>query len=114
MLTWVRRRIEYLKMWREHVARLARAVRDIEPQAKVYVFGSIARGVATVLSDVDVLVVVPGRRSDRELRRIKLEIFSRAVDVYRVPWDYPFDIHVVDEGRLEEYLKRIDKLVSIG
>ncbi|MEM4970845.1 MAG: nucleotidyltransferase domain-containing protein [Sulfolobales archaeon] len=99
---WARYHINYLRMWREAVKKIAEAARDIEPSAEVYVFGGAAEDRLTVLSDIDVAIVLEKPPAPEKLVEIRRKIYSRAVDIYGLPWDYPVEIHVM--GR-EEFMQ---------
>jgi predicted nucleotidyltransferase len=61
---------------REILRQLAEGLREVEPRARIWAFGSRARGTARPDSDFDVCVVVP--HSTRELRS---QIRKRAWEV---------------------------------
>ena len=63
-------------------------------------FGGRVRGHG--LRDIDVLIVVPRGRARRGLVR---DIMLRAMDVYGLPWDALVELHVVEEGGGEPYLR---------
>ncbi len=100
--SWVRFHFMHLRRWRSYAEAVARAACDVVGEARVYVVGSIARGTYTVLSDIDVLVVVPRGRVRRGLVR---DIMLRAMDSYGLPWDAPVELHIVEEGEEEAYLR---------
>jgi len=57
--SWVRIRFEHLRRWREYAKSVARAARDVfSEDVEVYVVGGVAEGRTTVLSDIDILIVV--------------------------------------------------------
>lgn len=70
---WVRwwgpevRRAEMARRWREWVPRVVRAIKKLYPDAEVYLIGSVAEGLYTGASDVDLLVATsnPRRRLGR-------------------------------------------------
>lgn len=72
------------------------------PNAKIYLFGSIARGRYTAASDVDILVVVDD---------------LQGVDIYKLKTlikmkypGYPIELHIIDTETLEKwYTKFIEK-----
>ncbi len=101
-MSWVRRHFEHLRRWREYAAAVARAARDLVPGAKVYVVGGVAKGRITVLSDIDILIVVPKGAERRGLSRA---IMARAMDVYGLPWDAPVELHIADEDGAGSYLE---------
>jgi len=72
-----------------------KVVLEVDPEAEVYVFGSVVRGDYTAASDIDVLVVT--ERVDR-----KHEIVTR---VYRRV-DAPVELHVVTRRLYEEWYRR--------
>ena len=76
------------------------------PGARVYLFGSYARGEATAASDVDVLVVI--EESD----------YARADEVRallrRRFLGYPLEVHVVTREQYERWYARfVDTLVEV-
>ncbi|MEM0459715.1 MAG: nucleotidyltransferase domain-containing protein [Thermofilaceae archaeon] len=75
--------------------RVKELVRTFDPEARVYVFGSAARGELTAASDIDVLVLT--ERVD-----LKYEIL---VKVYRYV-EEPVELHVVNEKQLKGWYRR--------
>jgi predicted nucleotidyltransferase len=69
VLSWVRYHFEHLRRRWEYAEGVARAAKDLLPGAEVYVIGGVAEGRVTALSDIDVLVAVPGRTLSSEERR---------------------------------------------
>lgn len=100
MSRWVRYHFQHLSRWREYALKVARAAKDIVPDAKVYVIGGVAENRVTVLSDIDILIVVPGNRGDRG--ELTVRILERAIDVYGLPWDAPVELHIAfgDEEKM--------------
>ncbi len=106
MLSWVRIHFQHLRRWRVYAERVARAAWELVPGSKVYVIGGVAEGRVTVLSDIDVLVVVPRPRLDgRERRRLAVQILVRAMEAYGLPWDAPVEVHVAGTEEAERYLR---------
>ena len=111
---WVKYHLEYLRMWREAVKALAKAVRDLDPSAEVYVIGGAAEDRLTVLSDVDVVVVPGGVLDDASLNELRRAVYVRAVDFYNLPWDYPVEIHILTKREFDEaFTKKNKKIVRI-
>lgn len=54
----------------------AAAIRQIEPQAEVILYGSVARGEETVESDIDLLVLVPQEVTYEIERAIRDQIYE--------------------------------------
>ena len=111
-MSWVRRRLEYLRAWRDAVRAIVESVRELGIDAEVYVVGGAAEGRLTVLSDVDVLVCLRGRGLD--VRRVKKAILFNAMDRHGLPWDYPIDLHVLDEAGCVEFLRMCRKPIRVA
>ncbi len=113
---WAHTAIERLKKlhaWREHIVPLAKAAWKILPEAKVYIYGGAAENRLTVLSDIDVLIVhssIPLNPKDK--MRLKIKLWQIAEE-YGVPWDYPFDIHLLTPEEFENFKRNIKLLVEV-
>ena len=70
-------------------------MKRFDPEAEVYVFGSVVRGEYTGASDIDIMVVT-------ERLDIKYDIM---VEVYREV-EAPVELHVVSRRQLERWYKR--------
>ncbi|UXD22677.1 DNA polymerase [Ignicoccus pacificus DSM 13166] len=81
--------------------RVAETCLDLCEDCEVYVIGSVARGTATALSDLDVLVVVPRKCEPRALKKKVL----RKV-IWNIPYDYPLNLHIVQKGEEEKWLRK--------
>jgi predicted nucleotidyltransferase len=81
--------------------RLAEVVTSLDPEAEVYLFGSVAEGRHLYSSDVDVLIVTERLSPGEVIAALKEEGF-----------DDPFEIHVVDRSMLELYERR-SKLIKL-
>jgi predicted nucleotidyltransferase len=111
---WVKYHLRYLRMLREAVKAVAKAVHDLDPLAEVYLIGGAAEGRLTVLSDVDVLVVIKRGLDTESLNEFRRAIYARAVDVYNLPWDCPVEIHIMTGEEFNEaFVKRGKKAVKI-
>lgn len=75
--------------------RVKEIVHSIDPNARVYVFGSVIRGTSTAMSDIDILVVT--RRIERK--------YDIMVKVYKAV-EENVELHVVTEEILEKWYKR--------
>jgi len=108
---WVRYHINYLRMWRKAAKAIANAVKDLGLNATVYVVGGAAENRLTVLSDVDVAIVLCEELYPEKVKEIRRQVMRIAIDKYELPWDYPVDIHVMS---CEEFRKMfIDKNKSV-
>jgi predicted nucleotidyltransferase len=92
---------EYIKVAR----RVKGIVHPIDPDAKVYVFGSVVRGEATAVSDIDILVVT--KMIERK--------YEMMVKVYKAV-EEPVELHIVTEDLLERWYKRfipVEELIEV-
>ncbi len=64
----------------EVLAQIRRAVREVEPDAEIVLYGSRSRGDAAVESDWDLLILVDGPGSDERTDRIRHSL-------YEVEWE---------------------------
>ena len=103
MSKWVRYHFGHLRRWREYAEKVAKAVSQLIPSARVYVIGGVAEGRVTIYSDIDILIVVPPGAKRYGLSR---DILLKAIDEHGLPWDAPVELHVVEEGEEERYLRR--------
>lgn len=98
-------RYSLLKKWRDLVDIVARACKEVlsDECVGVYVVGGIAEGRPTVLSDIDVVVVV----SNAGLKSLEAIIaLRRRSEELGVPIDAPIDIKILTK---EEFKKLIDE-----
>ncbi len=105
MSSWVEYHFSNLRRWREYAEAIARAVHELVPRARVYVVGSVARGRYTVMSDIDILVVLPRDAGVSDRRRFAKKLLIAAMDRFGLPIDAPIEIHVVFEGEEDTYLR---------
>jgi predicted nucleotidyltransferase len=104
-------RAEIIDKWREYVVKLAAAVKDVLPDSRVYVFGSVVKGEATAASDIDVLIVsnaVPKSGLERAALKVRIE-GSAALPPY-----HPFELHLVDEEEAEWYFRMVKELREVS
>ena len=100
--------IRYLELRRDYrrvAGEVKRIVREIDPRAEVYVFGSVVKGRCTGASDIDILVV-----TDMVDRR-----YDFMVRVYKAV-DAPVELHVASPEQFERWYRRFiasDELVRI-
>jgi len=96
-------RARMLRDWTRYAEAIARAVRELLPEARIYVFGSVVSGKAVGSSDVDILVVARELpRSHLERARIKALVEERC----GLPYYHPFEIHLVTPDEAEPFLRR--------
>jgi len=112
MSGWVKYRIRYLRNWRQYIKLLAKSIEELLPNAEVYVIGGAAEDRLTILSDIDVLIVVDEPLTTQQLRKIKADIIWNA-EKYGFPWDYPVEIHIITRNELPQHLKHVKKLIPV-
>jgi len=96
-----KRRAEVFRNLEERLRVIAEVVREMDRDARVYLFGSVAEGRHLLSSDIDVLVVT--RRSPGE---VSAKLWEKGIGD-------PFEVHVVTEEMLELYRRRA-KLVEVA
>ena len=108
-LEYVKEREETFKNAEKILKKIKEIAKEILKDARVYVFGSYARGNYNIyFSDIDVLIVSDnfeekmGRRAE-----IILEIKKRSGA------NYIFQIHLVNSKEFEFYKFFVDKLIEI-
>ena len=112
MSGWVKHRIRYLRNWRQYVEALTKSIEELLPDTEVYVIGGAAEDRLTILSDIDVLIVVDEPLTIQQRRKIKADIIWNA-EKHGFPWDYPVEIHIISRNELPQYLKHVKKLVPV-
>ncbi|MCC6054002.1 MAG: nucleotidyltransferase domain-containing protein [Thermosphaera sp.] len=99
MSTQYKSNLEYLKNYLVVAERVKEIVKLLDPSAKIYVFGSVVRGLYTASSDIDILIIT-------ENVNLKYDIM---VAVYRELIDAPIQLHVVTPELYERWYKRFIK-----
>ncbi|HDD26896.1 MAG TPA: nucleotidyltransferase domain-containing protein [Acidilobales archaeon] len=89
----------FRNLW-SYLKLIAKIVKELDRDAEVYLFGSVAEGRYLLSSDIDVLVVTVRKPE---------EVISR---LWEVGIGDPFEIHVITKEYLEIY-KRRSKLVQV-
>lgn len=87
----------------EWLPRVVEAIKELYPDAEIYLIGSVVRGEAVAASDVDILVVTERPpASPRERARVKVFVEERAglLDTGIL------DIHYAAPGERERFLRR--------
>lgn len=96
-----RRRREIFQNLQHHLQKIKEAVKQLDNEARLYLFGSAARGDHIYASDVDILIVT------------KLHPAHVIADLRKLGFDEPFEFHVAWGERAEMYLKSADKIVEL-
>lgn len=103
-------RAKMVREWNKWIWRVIDVIRELVPDAKVYLIGSVARGEAIGSSDVDLLVVSEhAPESPREQARLKTLIEERA----GLPLYHPLEIHFTKPLSASLYLRRSGKYLRL-
>lgn len=87
--------LDYLRNYMATAKAIKEIVTRIDPEAEVYVFGSVVRGEYTAASDIDILIVTKHIESKYELM----------VNVYKYV-EAPMELHVTTPQLFEKWYKR--------
>ncbi len=99
----VAERARMVREWRSWILRVAKAIREIWPEAEAYLVGSVARGEAIGSSDVDLLVVLDNPpETPREQAQARVLIEEKA----GLPDYNPLDLHFTSRSMRDEWLRR--------
>jgi predicted nucleotidyltransferase len=96
-------RDHYIKNLDFYLSKIKDTVKNMDPNAKVVLFGSYVRGNFKPDSDIDILVVVNNINNEMDRLRIYHEV-NKAIGTTN-----PFEIHVVTEIEYKSwYIRFID------
>lgn len=95
-------RLQILRNWRKYVDIVARAIREVYPDAEVYLIGGAAEDRLTILSDIDLLIVLPHEPNHDEVIEFKTRIFEKAEEL-GLPLYAPIELHIVGPETQRRY-----------
>ena len=104
--------LRILMNWRNYVKIVYEAVKGIIPGAEVYVIGGAAEDRLTILSDIDVLIVLPYTPSFEEVIELRTKIMERAEEL-RLPVYAPIELHIIGKEEIKKYMKK-GKIVPVS
>ncbi len=116
MLTLLRAKVKITQIasqWRFWSGAIAKAANEVLGPCSVYVFGSVAEGLATGGSDVDVLIVADSLLGDFRARG---EAIARIEEEAKLPLYHPFQIHLAtrEEAKVNPiYREAVSKGIPI-
>jgi predicted nucleotidyltransferase len=98
-----KRKLEYLSNFRDVAKSIKEKVQLMDPNSKIYLFGSLLKGKYTGSSDIDILII----SDKKELEyKIKLTVYSST--------EAPVQIHFCSEEEFKNwYMKFIDKIEKV-
>lgn len=97
--------LRILSSWRRYVKAVHEAVKAVVPDAEVYVIGGAAEGRLTVMSDIDVLVVLHERPPFERAVELRSKIIERAEEL-GLPIYAPLELHIAGREDLRKYAER--------
>ncbi len=100
ILKYATKRREVFKNLNEYLAKIKKVIKNIDPQAEIYLFGSVAEGNYILSSDIDILII-----TDKPREKILTELWRNGISD-------PFEIHIYTIEYLDIFKKRA-KLVKI-
>jgi len=103
-------RAKMVREWKPYVEKIAKAAKQLLPDAEIYVFGSVVRDEAVGGSDVDILIKsdkLPNDNFGRARLKLKIE------EICNLPPYHPFEIHLANSQEMKFYT-RIKELTKIG
>ncbi len=89
------KRQRIFKNLKKHLQTLKETVRKLDPQAKIYLFGSVAQRKHNYSSDIDILIIT-------HLKPAKIH-----AELWRADIKEPFQIHVQTKQKAEFYKTKL-------
>ena len=105
--------VEKAKMlmnWRNWIGNVVKIIKEILPDAEVYVIGSVARNEHIGSSDLDLLIVsekITDKLSERGKLIAEIELRSN------LPLHHPVEFHLVKPQDKDWYLRRSQKFIRL-
>ncbi|MEM0027795.1 MAG: nucleotidyltransferase domain-containing protein [Ignisphaera sp.] len=97
------KRAKLVSEWRLWASRIARVVKEVIPDAEVYVIGSVARGDNVGGSDVDILIVSE-YAPKKPIEIAKLKAFIE--EILNLPYYHPFEIHILGPEEAKRHIEK--------
>ncbi len=104
-------RAKMLRKWRKWIPKVVETIKQLLPDAEIYIIGSIAREEAIAASDLD-LLVISQKIPEKPLERAKLvaTIEERA----KLPLYHPVEFHLIKPKDKQAYLKRNPEHIKLS
>jgi predicted nucleotidyltransferase len=104
-------RARMLREWRKWIPRVVDVIKQLYPDAEIYIVGSVAEDNYIATSDLDLLIVTNNPpRTPREEAEAKTKIEELA----NLPIHHPLEIHFTDRREKEKWLKRSRKTIRLA
>lgn len=94
-------RAKMVKKWRKYLSPIVNVIKEMIPDAKIYIFGSAVRGEIVGGSDIDILIVsneIPNSNIDRAKLKVEIE---RSLNL---PLYHPFQFHLANKEEFKWYI----------
>ena len=102
------KRREYFANFLKYAEKVKEAVKRLDPDARVIIFGSVVRGDVRPDSDIDLLIIT--RIAENLDKRIKLRI--RIMEI--LGEESPFEPHIITAEEYENWYRRfIDRALEL-
>ncbi len=95
-----KQRYDMIRNYERYLPSIKKACEEILGECEIYVFGSVIEGKFTAGSDVDILI--KAKRVPKSVRE-KASIIVRIEEKANLPYDHPFEFHLVDESGFRWY-----------
>lgn len=104
-------RAKMLREWRSWIENVVKAIKDLLPDAEIYVIGSVAEGRAIATSDLDLLVVsARAPKRPREIAELRVLIEEKA----GLPPYNPLEIHFASPEDKERYFRKSRQFIRLA
>jgi predicted nucleotidyltransferase len=104
-------RARMLREWRKWIPRVIDAIKQLYPDAEVYVIGSVAEDNYIAASDLDLLIVT---NSPPQTPREEAEAKTRIEELANLLIHHPLEIHFAGRVEKEKWLKSSRKAIRLA
>lgn len=94
-----------LRRWKTYVRLVYRTVKEITPEAEVYVTGGAAENRLTIRSDIDILIALSNKPSLSEAVELHSRIIEKAEE-FGLPPYAPVELHIISKGEIRKYTRK--------
>ena len=104
--------LKIISSWKHYVKLIARAVSMVIPEAEAYLTGGVVEDRLTVLSDIDILIVLPHKPGFKEAVELRAKILEEA-EKLGLPLYAPIELHIIGREELTRYTRK-GKIMKIS
>ena len=102
-------RLQLLRNWKKYTSITAKAIKEVCPDAEIYLIGGAAENRLTILSDIDLLIVLPYEPSYNEVIELKTKIFEKTEQLGLPPYT-PIELHITGPETQQKYKNKKIKI----